>query len=316
MNYTIIGTWRMSLEGIQAGAQLLAQGGTAADAVELAIKITEDEPFYKSVGFGGLPNEHGEVELDAAFMDGDTLSIGALVGVQDIANPIVLARRLSQERFNSFLAARGAENFAQKENIERKNMLTDRAKRTWEKRVKEISDKNISPYDGHDTVGIIARDNYGSMVAGVSTSGLFMKKSGRVGDSALPGCGFYADSDFGAAAATGLGEDLMKKPLCYEIVRSLELGYSLQEIMDKILFNFEARLKQKYSKAGAMSLIGIDAYGNWNIATNCEFSFAAANQNLPATVFLANKKDLHTVYEAATPDWLNAYLERIHKPID
>lgn len=120
--------------------------------MEEAVRTVEDYPLYKSVGYGGLPNENCEVELDAAFMDGDTLSIGAVGGIRDFKNPVSIARRLSRERFNIFLVGSGAEEYAHKNGFERKNMLTDRAKKIWEKRVREINDKNLSPYDGHDTV--------------------------------------------------------------------------------------------------------------------------------------------------------------------
>ncbi|MGL5254491.1 MAG: isoaspartyl peptidase/L-asparaginase [Brevinema sp.] len=313
--YTIIGTWRMSYEGIVEGSKLLTAGGTASDAVELAIKITENEPLYKSVGFGGLPNYDGLLQLDAAWMCGDTLAVGCATAVQDIANPISLARRLSKERFNCFLTGDGAEAFASREGLEKKNMLTERALKTWQNRLKEVMENEISPYDGHDTVGIAALDIHGSIAVGVSTSGLFMKRHGRVGDSALPGCGFYADSSFGAAAATGLGEDLMKRPLSYEIVAALQRGRNISNCMDEALFSFEDYLRQKYGKAGAMSLVGIDSKGGWNITTNCEFSFAVASSSLSPTVFIANKENQQTVYAPASQEWMDAYATRIRKPI-
>ena len=124
----MIATWRMALEGIAAGAELLESGKNAGDAIETAIRAVEDFPFYKSVGYGGLPNEEMQVELDSAYMDGDTLDIGAVAAIKDYANPISIARRLSYEKVNNVLVAAGAEKFAHKEGFERKNMLTDRAR--------------------------------------------------------------------------------------------------------------------------------------------------------------------------------------------
>ena len=123
----MIATWRMALEGVSKGAEMLGQGGDAGDAVETAVREVEDFPYYKSVGYGGLPNEDMEVEMDAAFMDGDTLDIGAVAAIKDYANPVSIARRLSGEPVNSVLVGEGAERFAHKEGFERKNMLTDRA---------------------------------------------------------------------------------------------------------------------------------------------------------------------------------------------
>ena len=133
----MIATWRMAVEGITKGSELLKAGKDAGDAIETAIREVEDFPYYKSVGYGGLPNEEMEVEMDAAFMDGDTLDIGAVAAIKDFANPVSIARRLSHEKVNSLLVAEGAEKFAHKEGFERKNMLTDRAKAHYRKRVKE-----------------------------------------------------------------------------------------------------------------------------------------------------------------------------------
>ena len=88
----IIATWRMALEGIEKAEIILKEGGDAGDAIETAVREVEDFPFYKSVGYGGLPNEEMEVELDAAYMDGDTLDIGAVAKIKDFANPVSIAR--------------------------------------------------------------------------------------------------------------------------------------------------------------------------------------------------------------------------------
>ena len=106
----IIATWRMAVEGISEASHILQEKGDAGDAIETAIKAVEDFPYYKSVGYGGLPNEEMEVELDAAYMDGNTLSIGAVAAIKDFANPVSIARRLSKEKVNNILVGEGAEN--------------------------------------------------------------------------------------------------------------------------------------------------------------------------------------------------------------
>ena len=176
--WAMIATWRMAIEGLTKACNELEKGMDAGDAVELAVREVEDYPFYKSVGYGGLPNENCEVELDAAYMDGDTLSIGAVAGIKDFANPVSIARKLSDDKVNNFLVGLGAEEYAHKNGFERKNMLTDRAKLHYAKRKKETLDKGLSPYAGHDTVGMISLDENGKMCAATSTSGLFMKKRG------------------------------------------------------------------------------------------------------------------------------------------
>ena len=107
--WAMIATWRMAIEGLTKACNELEKGMDAGDAVELAVREVEDYPFYKSVGYGGLPNENCEVELDAAYMDGDTLSIGAVAGIKDFANPVSIARKLSDDKVNNFLVGIGAE---------------------------------------------------------------------------------------------------------------------------------------------------------------------------------------------------------------
>ena len=175
----IIATWRMAAEGIEKAARILENDGISGDAIETAIKEVEDFPYYKSVGYGGLPNEEMEVELDAAYMDGTTFDIGAVAAIKDFANPISIARRLSKEAVNNLLVGEGAEKFAHKEGFERKNMLSDRAKIHYKNRVKDVQELEIKPYSGHDTVGMVCLDSHGDMTAATSTSGLFMKKKGR-----------------------------------------------------------------------------------------------------------------------------------------
>ena len=317
MKWAMIATWRMAVEGITEASEDLKNGGFAGDAIEKAIKAVEDFPYYKSVGYGGLPNEHCEVELDAAYMDGDTLSIGAVAGIKDYSNPISIARKLSEERFNCFLVGAGAEDYAHKEGFERKNMLTDRAKQHYKKKVKETLEKGLSPYDGHDTVGMIAVDKEGKMVAGTSTSGLFMKRKGRVGDSPISGSGFYCDSEVGGASATGLGEDLMKGCISYEIVRLMKEGMHPQEACDKAVQELNDKLVKRRGKSGDLSLVALNNKGEWGVATNIVgFSFSVVSEDEEPTVYVCNEmKDGKTTYEKASEEWLEAYLKRIKSPV-
>lgn len=317
LTYAMIGTWRMAHEGLTAAMADLKQGGRSTDAIDTAIQAVEDYPFFKSVGYGGLPNQQGLVEMDAAFMDGDTFAIGAVAGISDVKNPISVARQLSNDHFNSFLVGAGASQYAMFNGFERRNMLTERAHKLWAKRVKEINEKNLSPYDGHDTVGMISLDQQASMAAGTSTSGLFMKKPGRTGDSALSGSGFYVDSEIGGAAATGLGEDLMKGCLSYEIVRLMGTGLTPQQACDQAVYPFIEKLKKRYGKVGEFSLVALNAQGQWGVATNVEFTFSAGNEQQAPAIFMANPgPDQTTIIEPISAEWLAAYEKRIKAPVD
>lgn len=313
----IIATWRMAHDGIMAASEQLKKSGTAGDAAEMCVKSVEDYPYYKSVGFGGLPNEEGILEMDAAYMDGDTFKIGGVAGIVDVANPVSVARSLSNQTFNSFRVGEGATKYAQREGFERKNMLTDRSQRMYEIRLEEMREKGLSAYDGHDTIGVVSLDQTGSMVAATSSSGLFMKKAGRVGDSPLSGSGFYVDSEIGGATATGLGEDLMKGCLSYEIVRLMEEGLHPQEAADKAMYRFHHKLKKRYGKAGAFSLVAMNKAGEWGVATNVEFTFSVANENEEPAIYIANMgENDQTVIEPITQEWLDAYEKRIKTPIN
>ncbi|MDU5710269.1 MAG: N(4)-(beta-N-acetylglucosaminyl)-L-asparaginase [Lacticaseibacillus rhamnosus] len=306
----------MAHDGVKKASQLLQTNGTSGDAVEALIKTVEAYPYYKSVGYGGLPNENGEVEMDAAFMDGDTLAQGAVAGIHQVLHAVSVARALSHDHYNSFLVGQGATQYAQLNGFEMRNMLTDRAKKRWEKRRAELADAKIKPYDGHDTVGAITLAPTGSMAAATSTSGLFMKRPGRVGDSPLSGSGFYVDSDIGGAAATGLGEDIMKGCLSYEIVRHMGEGRTPQEACDEAVYPFIEKLKRRYGKAGEFSLIALDRAGNWGVATNVEFTFSVATASQKPVILMANPgPNQTTTITPVTQAWLDAYEKRIKAPI-
>jgi isoaspartyl peptidase/L-asparaginase-like protein (Ntn-hydrolase superfamily) len=314
--FGMIATWRMAFEGITKGREILKDGGFAGDAIELAIKEVEDCEFYKSVGYGGLPNEEMEVELDAAYMDGTTFDIGSVAAIKDFASPISIARRLSKEEVNSFLVAEGAEKFAHKAGFERKNMLTERAKIHYYNRIKEIKEQQLKPYSGHDTVGMISLDVNGNMVAGTSTSGLFMKKKGRVGDSPICGSGFYVDSKVGGASATGLGEDLTKGCISYEIVRLMKEGHHPQEASEIAVNNLNAELKKRRGKAGDLSLIAMNNKGEWGVATNIEgFSFVVTTQFEEPMVYITKNINGRCIHEAASKEWLDNYIKTRTAPL-
>lgn len=313
----LIATWRMALEGITAGSEILKEGGDAGDAIETAIKQVEDFPFYKSVGYGGLPNEEMEVELDAAYMDGTTLDLGAVAAVKDFANPISIARRLSKEKVNNLLVGEGAEKFAHKEGFERKNMLTDRAKIHYKNRVKEVHEQEIKPYSGHDTVGMVCLDENVHMTAATSTSGLFMKKKGRVGDSPISGSGFYVDSEIGGASATGLGEDLMKGCISYEIVRLMGEGMHPQAACEAAVNKLDAELIKRRGKAGDLSLIAMNNKGEWGCATNIAgFSFVVVTEKEAPTVYLVERDENgKNHFEVASKEWMDNYMATRTAPL-
>ena len=299
----MIATWNMARDGVKKAEEILSNAGSACEATEAAIIEVENNPEYSSVGYGGMPNDEGNVELDAAYMDGDNFNIGAIAGASNIKNPISVAKKLSEESYNIFLVGNGATKYAEKEGFELKNMLTPKSKKDYTERVKEIYEKDLSPYDGHDTVGVVTLDAFGKMVTGTSTSGLFMKKAGRIGDSALSGSGFYVDSQIGGATATGLGEDLMKGCVSYEIVRLMGEGATPEAACKQTIQMLTKKLIKKDEKARAWSVIAMNNKGEWGVATNVEFSFVVATQDQETTVYMANPTaDGNTEIKPVTDD--------------
>lgn len=300
-----IATWQMAYEGMVKSSSGLEEGGQAGDAVETLIQEVEANPDYTSVGYGALPNREGEMEMDAAFMDGNSMALGAVAGIQHALHPISVARQLSRRHTSSFLVGQGATRYAQISGFEMRNMLTDRARRRWElESAKATRPESAGPYRGHDTVGAICLDLQGSMAAGTSTSGLFMKEPGRVGDSPLPGSGFYVDSAVGGAAATGLGEDIMKGCLSYRIVALMGSGLTPQEACDSAVYNFDDFLRNRYGKVGEISMIALNKRGERGVATNVEFTFCTATKSEQIRILMANPDGKGgTRIEPVTKDW-------------
>lgn len=317
MKYGVIATWRMGIDGIKEVEVDMKKGLDAGKISERVINAAENFEFFKSVGYGGLPNENCEVELDAAYMDGNTLSIGAVASIKDFSNPVSIAKALSERQVNCFLVGQGAEEYAKENGFEEKAMLTERAKEFYREKKKLILEEELSPYDGHDTIGVVSLDSNGKMTVATSTSGLFMKKRGRVGDSPIIGSGFYVDSKVGGATATGLGEDLMKGCVSYEIVRLMEEGMTPQDACDKVVINLNKKLIERRGQAGDLSVVAMNKEGQWGVATNIkEFTFSVCTEFEEPKVYITTvDENGKTLYCEASQEWLNKYLEKIKSPV-
>ena len=285
----IIGTWKMSFAGVSEAFDMLKNGVPAGEAAVHAVKTVEDNPAFRSVGFGGLPGRDGRVTLDAAFMDGRTLRMGGVMSVENIQNPILAAYRLCGRPTNCLLAGRGAEEFAVREGLPLRDMRTPDSMKQWAETVSKRSDMTLDAYRGHDTVCVLALDDSGNMAAGTSTSGLFMKEPGRVGDTPLIGSGFYCDARFGAAAATGVGEDIMRGCLSYEIVSRMRKGETPREACQNALDELVKRKLELGEEAGNISLIALSPDGMFGAATTLSvFPFAAGNEKNAALYMIEN----------------------------
>lgn len=245
----IIGSER-SEAGLPDGMRLLRDGGAALDAVEAALRACEDNLDDHYVGTGGLPNARGEVELDASIMVGSSRAFGAVGAVKGFPHPISIARRVLEKLpQHCLLVGEGAELFAEEEGFERSELLTSEAMALFRESLAPSRDavegentvaapgdvayrqaatelvKRFRPHDGPwGTINVLALDEQGELVVGVSTSGYPWKYPGRVGDSALPGAGNYCDVRYGGAACTGRGEMSLRILGARMVVERLALG--------------------------------------------------------------------------------------------
>jgi beta-aspartyl-peptidase (threonine type) len=182
------------------------------DAVEAAIVILEDDPTFDA-GIGSHLNRDGRVQLDAIVMDGTTLKAGAVAAVERVRNPIRLARCVLEKSEHVMIVAEGAEKFAAENGIplcKPEDLILDRERTAWRRC---LEDSHAAEHHvGHEsgTVGAVALDTHGHLIAGTSTGGTCCKYPGRVGDSPLIGCGCYADGEAGGVSCTGHGEGIMK----------------------------------------------------------------------------------------------------------
>lgn len=196
------------LEAVQAGQAVLAAGGTALDAVEASIRVLESLPVFNA-GYGSALTKTGEVEMCAAIMDGSDLRIGAVGAVKGVCHPVSVARKILPAD-PILLAGEGAFMFARDNHAE----LCDPNSLITEKVAEELK-------EAQDTVGAVALDVNGNIAAGTSTGGLSGALKGRMGDSPMPGCGYYADNKIGGVALSGHGEGIARLALAAQIMASI-----------------------------------------------------------------------------------------------
>jgi len=256
------------LRATQKAADMLRGGADALDAVIAGVNIIEEDPEDTTVGYGGLPNEDGVVELDSCVMHGPTCGAGAVAALRNVKTPSRVAKLIMSRTDHVLLVGEGALKFARAHGFEEVNLLTDKARRLWLDWKERLSDKDdwIAPsqedagaarssLDHHwpaayGTITCCAADANGHLSGVTTTSGLSFKIPGRVGDSPIIGAGLYVDNDVGAAGSTGRGEAVIKICGAHTVVESMRLGkapvdaciFALRRIVDTTR---DARLLRK-----------------------------------------------------------------------
>jgi len=224
-------------KALTLGKSMLAKGGTSLDTVEAVVRFLEDDPHFNA-GKGAVFTHEGTNELDAAIMDGKTLSCGSVAGLKRIKNPISLARLVMEKSPHVFMVGEGAEAFAAEmkvETVDPKYFFTQKRYDQWQEELKKEREKEKAAKD-RDTVGAVALDTYGNLAAATSTGGLTNKRFGRLGDVPVIGAGTYANNRTCAVSATGIGEEFIKHTVAHDISALMEYGgLTLQQAADKVI---------------------------------------------------------------------------------
>jgi len=252
-----------------AGADVLARGGSALDAVEAAVVVLEDDPAFNA-GVGSVLTDAGTVEMDASIMDGRDLRAGAVGAARRVRNPIRAARALLHEGREVFLVGEPVQALAARHGlaiVDEAALVTPEALARWRRRQAASG----------ETVGAVALDDGGHVAAATSTGGVAGKRAGRIGDSAIIGAGTYADDGIGAASATGPGEGIIRTSLVRLALDLLARGSDPATAATRALDELQGRLGM------TAGLILVDRAGRVAVAHTTEAMAAASRSEATVT---------------------------------
>ncbi len=234
------GNWAEKV--LSGGWSAFEKSGDMMDGVIGGANVVELDPADSSVGYGGIPNEDGVVQLDSSVMHGPTRNAGAVGGLEYIKTPSQVARLVMERSDHVMLIGKGALRFALAHGFKKENLLTERARLVWLRWKENLSDKDdwFPPADGEynfpprptGTINVLGLDEDGNVYGVTTTSGLGFKIPGRVGDSPIIGAGLYVDNDVGACGATGRGEAVIKVCGSFLVVENMRRGMSPKEAVE------------------------------------------------------------------------------------
>jgi len=252
----VIATWPFGRLAVETASKLLTQGKSALDAALAGAQAVEDDPKVNSVGFGGIANRIGTVSLDACVMDGQSLTCGAVAGVENIRHVAAVARKVMEKTPHILLVGEGARWFALQNGFPLETLLTPESVAEWyQKRPKDLK------AEGHDTVTVLARDQQGHLGGVCTTSGLSYKMPGRVGDSPIIGAGLYVDDMVGAAGATGVGEEIIRCGGSFLIVEQMRNGKTPQEACEVAVKRVIANAVRRGLHPASVSFLALSPKG-------------------------------------------------------
>ena len=230
-NNIVISTWSHGIKANDEAWRILSEGGKSIDAVEAGVRVTEADITNRSVGIGGRPDKDGHVTLDACIMD-ENSRCGSVACLEGIKHPISVARAVMEKTPHVMLVGDGAKEFAVQQGFEKCKTPVKEVKKdwkAWKKENKDLLKKPIINHENHDTIGMLAMDEYGNMSGSCTTSGWAYKMHGRVGDSPIIGAGLFIDNEVGGACATGMGEAIIRIAGSHTVVELMRQGKTPQE---------------------------------------------------------------------------------------
>ncbi|MDA9312215.1 N(4)-(beta-N-acetylglucosaminyl)-L-asparaginase [Vicingaceae bacterium] len=269
----VVSTWIHGMEANKAAWALLKAKKSALDAVEQGVRVTESDIENRSVGIGGNPDRDGNVTLDACIMNHKS-ECGAVAYLQNIENPISVARKVMEDTPHVMLVGKGAMEFAYEKGFTKRSLLTEEAKADWEKwRESKSLEKPEINHENHDTIGMLAIDEDGNLSGACTTSGWAYKLPGRVGDSPIIGAGLFVDNEIGAACATGMGEAVIRIAGSHTVVELMRQGKTPNEACKLAVERIIA--KHKYLKGLQVGFLALNKNGEaGGYSTYAGFNYA------------------------------------------
>ena len=264
----IISTWNHGLAANEEAWKQLQSGAKPLDAIVAGVGVPEADPKVRSVGYGGLPDREGKVTLDACIMDSNS-DCGSVSFLQGIKHPIAVAKKVLEETPHIMLSGKGALEFALSQGFKEENLLTPESEKSWKNWLEKSKYQPVINIENHDTISMLVIDEKGNLTGGCTTSGTAWKMHGRVGDSPIIGASLFLDNEVGAAAATGLGEAIIRTAGSAMVVELMRQGKSpteaCKEIVERIYKKHINHKDLPYLQVGFIAINKQGEYGSYSL---------------------------------------------------
>ncbi len=231
----VISTWDHGIPANNKAWEILSSNGSSLNASEKGVMVVESNPEVRTVGIGSRPDREGHVTLDACIMDGESGKCGSVAFLQDIENPIGVARLVMEQTPHAMIVGAGAKQFALSNGFEETNLLTQISTDEYNEWLKTSEYQPVINIENHDTIGLLSLDSSGNLAGACTTSGAAYKMHGRVGDSPLIGAGLFVDNEIGGACATGLGEAVIRSAGSAMVVETMRNGAEPEKACEMIV---------------------------------------------------------------------------------